>query len=121
MESLGRERVKHYRQTGSSTRRTREEKEQELLEEVNDREEEAGPTHQTDPEIATSDTNRLFNRELNLIGNSGSMDSSRDFTVNSSRFRRGAKGFLMQLLSKKILRLTSTWRTPGMPIKEKGI
>ncbi|KAG5225212.1 zinc finger protein [Salix suchowensis] len=53
-----------------------EEKEQELLEEVNDREEEARPTHQTDLEIATSDTNQLFNRELNLIGNFRSMDSS---------------------------------------------
>ncbi|KAF9662077.1 hypothetical protein SADUNF_Sadunf18G0015900 [Salix dunnii] len=49
------------------------EKEQELLEEVNDRKEEAGPT---DLEIATSDTKQLFNRELNLIGNFRSMDSS---------------------------------------------
>ncbi|KAJ6354722.1 hypothetical protein OIU77_005348 [Salix suchowensis] len=92
-----------------------EEKEQELLEEVNDREEEARPTHQTDLEIATSDTNQLFSRELNLIGNFRSMDSSE----TSPETRQDSDGeqrvFPCNYCQCKILQLTSTWRTPECP------
>jgi hypothetical protein len=53
-----------------------EENEQELLDEVNDQKEEARQTLQSDLELTTSDSTQWFNRELNLIDNFRSMDSS---------------------------------------------